>query len=112
MKRDQAFSVYGVELQNCSGCQLSERYYLNNDLFINVKITALSGNLIEPSLPVQMTKATISLISEKSGRILGIDNYEKKPIHAHCSGAQIFLAGSQTLGTIGSYSFNHLFINY
>ena len=112
MQRNQAFSDYGFELQNCSGCQFSERYHLNKDLFIYVKITALSGNVIEPTLPVQMTKTTISLINKNSRRIIGTDNHEKKPIHAHCSGTEMFLAGSQNLATIGSYAFNHLFAHY
>ena len=110
----EPFKRYGELLETHSN-GIEERISFGERMFVNVVVTSLNGNNLLPETNVGNTKMTITLINpalgEEDRRLLGLDNHHHSPLHAHCSGTKIFIAGNQNLGSIGSYAFQHLFKN-
>ncbi len=103
------FSQYQNLLNNFSGSLLRFKEQIGGTLWMEGKITAFSGSPINPFLPIEQTKFSMTYFDISSGRLSGIDNHEHKPLHQHISGSEVNISGNHNLATIGSYAFLDFF---
>lgn len=103
------FQQYQNLLNNSSGSLLHFKEQISGALWIEGRITAFSGSPINPLLPIEQTKFSMTYFDISGRRLRGIDNHENKPLHQHIFGSELNISGTHNLATIGSYAFLDFF---
>jgi len=107
---DDIFQKYQNMVNNASGAVIQLKEQISGALWIEGRITSVSGNPIMPALPVEQTKFSLTQFDVSGAiRISGIDNHEHKLLHQHSSGSEAIISGAHILSSIGSYAFLEFF---